>query len=129
MSDPGAPVTTVAKLAYAAPQPKSAAPPTSLFHIARVCWWVPMTLGVATLFLFALTHEPFLPIIGFLALLGGGAMWLVGVICLGVFALLLRGCDTVIQAQWRDRVSRLFLLLFLNLFVAAGCVIGGLVLM
>ena len=124
MSDSGVPLASPPPtLGYAAAEHPP--PPVALFYIAKICWLVPLVVGVSTLLLFAITQSLIFPRLGLLTIAAGILLLGLGVVCLGVFAWLLRRCDPVTRAMWRPRVRRLFLLLFLNLPAAALCILFG----
>ena len=124
MTDVGTPVLPHARpLGYAAPGAPS--PVVPLYWAAYVCWILPLVTGVGTLIAFAATSERALPMIGLLTIFGGVILLAIGVLCLGVFAVLLRRCDLGARSQWSKRVKWLFFLLFMNIPAAFICAMLG----
>jgi hypothetical protein len=109
----------LAPLAYAAPT--HARPRVALYRIAQACWILPLVVGVGSLMLFAVTRARAATVIGFFTVVGGAALFGVGVICLIVFWCLLRRCADDERRAWSRRASILLGLLVLNFPIAAGC--------
>jgi hypothetical protein len=127
VSTAGAPTVIAPALGYAAPE--YAAPRTSLYRIAQVCWAAPLVFGVALLVLYAITFERRLPTLGLLTLLGGAVMLFVGLVSLLTFKGLLPRCAPDVRATWSKRSSVLLVLLLLNIPASIACALAGLHLM
>jgi hypothetical protein len=88
-----------------------------------------LVIGTSVLALFAATHLQVLPLLGVFVLLAGGALLVVGLLCLYVFARLVREFPVQDAAGAPLPIRQLVVRLLLNIPIAIACIAGGAVLM
>jgi hypothetical protein len=75
--------TVVQPLSY--DTPRAAAPTAWLHYVARICGIAPLVVGMLVFLLFLITREEGFAFAGFLTILAGTCLAMVGIVCAGVF--------------------------------------------